>query len=211
MYHNAQKKDLHCHSLLSLPRNHAKRRDLWIAAIKRDKWPEKSIDNARICGKYFLSVTSTEFSYMGTIRTYQSKIFKLNKERAELVTTNRRLRRTPKAECELQYKTLKRNIKKFKFYTGLIKPAIFEFIVSELQTVETVCKLDKNDHVLVILVKLRLGLMNKDLAYRFGITETAMSKIFECGYRNFYGQAKKLSWRIYPGVSGSHLKNALEL
>ena len=51
-----------------------------------------------------------------------------------------------KADCELQYKILKRNIKKFKFYTGLIKPAIFEFIVSELQTVKTVGKLDRNDH-----------------------------------------------------------------
>ena len=34
---------------------HPERRDLWIQAIKREQWPEKSIDNARICGKHFIS------------------------------------------------------------------------------------------------------------------------------------------------------------
>ena len=39
-------------------------------------------------------------------------------------------------------------------------------------------KLSLEDHMLVVLVKLKLGLLNKDLAVRFDISTSKMSKIF---------------------------------
>ena len=39
-------------------------------------------------------------------------------------------------------------------------------------------KLSLEDHMLVVLMKLKLGLLNKDLAVRFDISTSGMSKIF---------------------------------
>ena len=35
------------------------RRQLWVAAIRRDRWSEKKIDNARICSLHFISGIAT--------------------------------------------------------------------------------------------------------------------------------------------------------
>ena len=54
------------------------------------------------------------------------------------------------------------------FYTGLTKPLVewlFKYVSKKI-----VCKEFKlDDHLLLILVKLRRGLTNQDLAYRFGL------------------------------------------
>ena len=39
-------------------------------------------------------------------------------------------------------------------------------------------KLSLEDHVLLVLMKLKLGLLNKDLAVRFDISTSRMSKVF---------------------------------
>ena len=39
-------------------------------------------------------------------------------------------------------------------------------------------KLSLEDHMLVVLMKLKLGLLNKDLSVRFDISTSRMSKIF---------------------------------
>ena len=39
-------------------------RKKWVTVIKREKWTEKQIDNARICSAYFLSGTAYYF-YVG--------------------------------------------------------------------------------------------------------------------------------------------------
>ncbi|XP_057310297.1 uncharacterized protein LOC130648274 [Hydractinia symbiolongicarpus] len=44
--------------------------------------------------------------------------------------------------------------------------------------VEKVCDISMKDHLLIILVELRLGLLNKDLAHRFGISFQKVSKIY---------------------------------
>ena len=32
-----------------------KRREMWLTAIKRDKWPISQINKAKVCGKHFIS------------------------------------------------------------------------------------------------------------------------------------------------------------
>ena len=83
---------------------------------------------------------------------------------------------------ELRYKPLRYNKKKFKFYTGLSKTSIYDFIVDLLSSAPTFCGLNRHDHLLVILLKLRLGLTNKDIAYRFSLPESTTLKVL-----NFVG------------------------
>ena len=64
------------------------------------------------------------------------------------------------------------------FYTSLTC-AIFSWILSKVsdvtKTVHT--SLSKQDHLLMILMKIRLGLLNRDLAFRFDVSETCVSRI----------------------------------
>ncbi|XP_057302736.1 uncharacterized protein LOC130636903 [Hydractinia symbiolongicarpus] len=68
----------------------------------------------------------------------------------------------------------------FLFYTGLKNVADFDWFFFSLfqDNVEKVCDISMKDHLLIILVKLRLGLLNKDLAHRFGISFQKVSKIY---------------------------------
>lgn len=77
--------------------------------------------------------------------------------------------------------------KQLKFYTGVRSWSIFHWIVRIVSggyQFPTVCKkLKPDDKVLMILMKLRLGLQNKDLAYRFGVTEDQVNKIIKKGVK----------------------------
>nr|XP_029135251.1 uncharacterized protein LOC114920865 isoform X1 [Labrus bergylta] len=76
------------------------------------------------------------------------------------------------------YTTVKCNIVQLIFLTGLTS-VVFEWLLTKItDSVEIICKkLTVEDHLLVILMKLRLGLSNTDLAYRFKVSKTAISSI----------------------------------
>ena len=84
--------------------------------------------------------------------------------------------------CEKEkfnYKTMKKDAKKMLFYTGIDKKK-FKFIFDLIKTsVERKTKqLSLKDHLLIVLIKLKLGLMNTDIAYRFNIRPQRLSAIY---------------------------------
>lgn len=68
------------------------------------------------------------------------------------------------------YATIKCNLGQLIFLTGLTF-GIFEWLFAKIEgCVERICqKLTLQDYLLVLLMKLRLGLSNTDLAYRFKV------------------------------------------
>ena len=75
------------------------------------------------------------------------------------------------------YNFVKQNKKMHHYYTG-IKKETFSLIVRNSNLTVVCKKLTIEDHLLLILMKLRIGLTNRDLSYRFSITYTMTSKIF---------------------------------
>ena len=73
--------------------------------------------------------------------------------------------------------------KRTNFYTGLttfyIFQTVFDFVVPLVQMLQKVPrKLSLMDEFLMVLMKLRLGLLNEDLGYRFGVSSATVSRIF---------------------------------
>lgn len=76
-----------------------------------------------------------------------------------------------------------------KFFTGI--EAIFKWLVKYGQTTVVVKKLQVADHLLLVLMKLKLGLTNRDLSYRFQLSFSAVSKIMNSWlpkFTNFVAQ-----------------------
>lgn len=97
-------------------------------------------------------------------------INKLKSENEELKAT---LRKTP-----FSFSSIKSKAVHVLFFTGLTS-VIFEWLIHKLKdSVEVVrSSMNLEDHLLVTLMKLRLGLSNKDIAFRFNVTECDISKI----------------------------------
>ena len=73
--------------------------------------------------------------------------------------------------------------KRTKFCTGpttfYIFQTVFDFVVPLVQMLQIVPgKLSLMDEFLMDMMKLRLGLLNEDLGYRFGVSSSAVSRIF---------------------------------
>ena len=86
-------------------------------------------------------------------------------------------------EAELSAFSLKGNNDKVCFYTGLPNHDIFERLYQLLEPL--LSKDDRRssillfDEFLMVLVKLHLGVPNEDLAYRFRVSTSLVSRIFQ--------------------------------
>ena len=105
-------------------------------------------------------------------------------------------------EQKFCYQNIKRNETKHLFHTG-IKRQAFENLLNNPKF-KLVCKqLKIADHLLLVLMKLRLGLTNKDLAYRFSISFSVVSNIYHSWLpelstyllNNYYSWPEKVALR----------------
>ena len=119
---------------------------------------------------------------------YKNEIEKLQKEliayKAELIERNEEIYKLREENnilktSKFSYEYLKKSDDKMTFFTGLNCSRfiwLFNKVKSSIKILYK--KLSLEDHMLVVLMKLKLGLLNKDLAIRFDISTSRMSKIF---------------------------------
>ena len=82
---------------------------------------------------------------------------------------------------KVTFKHILQNETILKFYTGLPNTKIFKLIcntVSNGIVVDKKCKLSTEEELLLVLMRLNLGLLEQDIGYRFGVTQSTVSKIF---------------------------------
>lgn len=77
------------------------------------------------------------------------------------------------------YNVIKDNDKDIQFYTGLPSSGMFDWLISVCRVSLTLVHyiLSWEDHFLILLMKLKLGLLNKDIAKRFRCQASTVSKI----------------------------------
>lgn len=85
-----------------------------------------------------------------------------------------------KRKCVFGWNNVQHDIKLFRFMTGLPTIEAFNWLMSLIvDNVQTIKKnLSHEDHLLIVLIKLKLGLTNIDIAYRFAITPILISYIY---------------------------------
>ena len=90
------------------------------------------------------------------------------------------LQQPMKANFEIKFESIKDDNGVFKFYTGLPSPDIFLWylLLFKSKLSKKCSRLSFEDHLLLILMKLRLGLLNKDLAHRFNIQPQTVTRIY---------------------------------
>nr|CAI5818764.1 unnamed protein product [Callosobruchus analis] len=177
-----------------------KRRESWIAAIKRQDLTESKLKYQRVCSKHFI----TDYCILILFHIflfYQQKDVSLQSEvigdfEEELSGISLQTDLTME-EFSLKFSQLKLekrievspfgllenqdNIHKWKYYTGFeyhfVHGVIFLPIADYITTTFTT-KLSSFNQVLLTLIKLHPGLHFKDLAYRFSISPTTASTYF---------------------------------
>ena len=101
------------------------------------------------------------------VRMRNKEIYKLREENAK--STHR----------IFGFHRIKKSNGKIKFFTGIPTLAIFLWVLKLVKNIRKICcTLSIEDHLLIVSMKLRIGLMNRDIAYRFGYSPAIISKIF---------------------------------
>ena len=77
------------------------------------------------------------------------------------------------------YEEIKEDKKLMNFYTGLLNNKLFLWVLSLLdEKIFKSSKLSKEEHFLLVLMKLKLGLLHTDIAFRFGLELCDVSRIY---------------------------------
>ena len=94
----------------------------------------------------------------------------------ELRAVSKKLEESSKRFC---FDAIK-NDDDIRFFTGLPTAGVFLWVTDLVADKASSChsSLMSNDHVLIVLRRLHLGLLNRDIAYRFGIPKSTTSKVF---------------------------------
>jgi len=106
----------------------------------------------------------------------------------------------------LTEENLKNDEKKLKFYTGLptftLLMHVFNLVSSAIPSSYRNA-LPKFSEFIMVLMRLRLGLLEQDLAYRFGVAQSTVSSIFDKWIRVMAGRLQDLI--IWPERDVLHL------
>ncbi|XP_041954201.1 uncharacterized protein LOC121713563 isoform X3 [Alosa sapidissima] len=107
----------------------------------------------------------------------QEECASLHRDVIRLTAENEKLKEDLKVS-RFCYSTIKSDIAQFIFLTGL-QTIVFDWLIQTLSgTVDVVCnKISFQDHLLVVLMKLKIGFSNKYLAYKFNVSNSTISKI----------------------------------
>ena len=83
-------------------------------------------------------------------------------------------------DAKFGFRLVKKSGNWLHFFTGFLSVSVFMRVVNCVRGKAAICHshLSTEDHVLVVLMKLRLGLLNKDIAHIFGIQTSTISNIY---------------------------------
>ena len=122
---------------------------------------------------------------VGQLETMKCKT--LQKENDQLQKEKDGLRRVYdelKSSVGFMQENFKDDDKKVKYYTGLpsysVLIALFDYMSKDLQLPSTITSAKKSafEQLVMVLMKLRLNLGDQDLAYRFQVTQSTVSRYF---------------------------------
>ena len=131
-----------------------------------------SVEEEATVSKVIFDELSEKFDML--YMDYEYVKAELNELREENKTFKER-----QGRINFSFNYLRNNPSQLKFYTGLTHVALFDWLIKKIKVnVQAVHNsLTLADHLLVVLVKLRLGTSNRDLACRFMVSESAVSRI----------------------------------
>ena len=105
----------------------------------------------------------------------------LEQDSYHLRSDNIVLKKSIGTKCPAE-ETLNGDDQQVKFYTGLplfaTLVAVFNFVSAHISSAYTSRSLPLFQQLLLVLLKLRLNLFDKDMAYRFGISQSSVSQYF---------------------------------
>ena len=105
----------------------------------------------------------------------------LERECHVLREENHKLSRTLES-FQMSIDSFEADQKRLKFYTGLESihafKAIFNLIAPAIEGHHDLSSLQKFSQFLMVVIKLRLNLSDQDLGYRFGVSQSTVSKIW---------------------------------
>ena len=75
---------------------------------------------------------------------------------------------------------IKNSNSSINFFTGLESLEVFNWVLHKIRADVNLChtRLSLEDHLLIVFMKLKLGLLNRDIAFRFMLSSSIISNIF---------------------------------